>query len=278
MGMASSIALGLAMARPDLRVVVLDGDGSILMNLGSLATEITSGVANLVHVIWDNGGWEITGGQPAARRSASTSKPWRAAAGFSGRPQLPTSTPSVRVFAEAMADHRGMGDRRQDRAGRFALSPEQELRLAARPASWPPSRTEDSPTRGRTEVLPAPIYVRRWRRDQSARSWYFSLPGLLAASLPGVAAARPSQPRHGSVEPYLRQHAGLPPAPGAGPDSYDRSIGHPERGPAQRRPGLRTPEARQHRRRRSASRSARCARCGTRCRACCVRSATAGPG
>src|SRR5215469_3820524 len=65
MGMASSIGLGLALARPDLRVVVLDGDGSILMNLSSLATEVTSGVSNLVHVIWDNGGWEITGGQPA---------------------------------------------------------------------------------------------------------------------------------------------------------------------------------------------------------------------
>lgn len=65
MGQASSIGLGVALARPDLRVVVLDGDGSILMNLGSLATEIGSGVTNLVHVIWDNGGWEITGGQPA---------------------------------------------------------------------------------------------------------------------------------------------------------------------------------------------------------------------
>jgi thiamine pyrophosphate-dependent acetolactate synthase large subunit-like protein len=65
MGMASSIGLGLALARPDLRVVVLDGDGSILMNLGSLATERASGVTNLVHIIWDNGGWEITGGQPA---------------------------------------------------------------------------------------------------------------------------------------------------------------------------------------------------------------------
>ena len=65
MGMASSIGLGLALVRPDLRVIVLDGDGSILMNLGSLATERASGVANLVHVIWDNGGWEITGGQPA---------------------------------------------------------------------------------------------------------------------------------------------------------------------------------------------------------------------
>src|SRR4030088_3378016 len=65
MGMASSIALGLALARPDLRLVVLDGDGSILMNLGSLATERASGVTNLVHIIWDNGGFEITGGQPA---------------------------------------------------------------------------------------------------------------------------------------------------------------------------------------------------------------------
>src|SRR5438045_7846404 len=65
MGMASSIALGVALGRPDLRVILLDGDGSILMNLGSLATEITAGARNLVHVIWDNGGWEITGGQPA---------------------------------------------------------------------------------------------------------------------------------------------------------------------------------------------------------------------
>ncbi len=65
MGMASSIGLGLALARPDLRVVILDGDGSILMNLGSLATETACGVTNLVHIIWDNGGWEITGGQPA---------------------------------------------------------------------------------------------------------------------------------------------------------------------------------------------------------------------
>jgi thiamine pyrophosphate-dependent acetolactate synthase large subunit-like protein len=65
MGMASSIGLGLALARPDLRVIVLDGDGSILMNMSSLATERACQVTNLVHVIWDNGGWEITGGQPA---------------------------------------------------------------------------------------------------------------------------------------------------------------------------------------------------------------------
>ena len=65
MGMASSIGLGVALAQPERRVVVLDGDGALLMNLGSLATVGMAGVRNLVHVVWDNGGWEITGGQPA---------------------------------------------------------------------------------------------------------------------------------------------------------------------------------------------------------------------
>src|SRR2546430_15808212 len=65
MGMASSIGLGLALVRPDLRVIVLDGDGSILMNLGSLATERASGVANPVHGIWGNGGRGIIRAQPA---------------------------------------------------------------------------------------------------------------------------------------------------------------------------------------------------------------------
>ena len=65
MGMASSIGLGLALARPDRRVVILDGDGALLMNLGSLATATMARVTNLVHVVWDNGGWDITGAQPA---------------------------------------------------------------------------------------------------------------------------------------------------------------------------------------------------------------------
>ena len=65
MGLAASIAQGLAMARPDLRVVLLDGDGALLMNLGCLATAAMAGITNLVHIVWDNGGWEITGGQPA---------------------------------------------------------------------------------------------------------------------------------------------------------------------------------------------------------------------
>src|SRR4029079_13337154 len=66
MGLSSSIGLGLAMARPDLRVFVLDGDGSLLMNLGSLATIGWTRPANLVVIVWDNGEYATTGGQPTA--------------------------------------------------------------------------------------------------------------------------------------------------------------------------------------------------------------------
>ena len=63
MGLASSIGLGLALARPDLRVFVLDGDGSLLMNLGSLATIGLLRPANLVLVVMDNEEYATTGGQ-----------------------------------------------------------------------------------------------------------------------------------------------------------------------------------------------------------------------
>lgn len=66
MGLASSIGLGLAFAKPDRRVVVLDGDGSLLMNLGSLATIGWTRPANLVLLVWDNGLYGTTGGQPTA--------------------------------------------------------------------------------------------------------------------------------------------------------------------------------------------------------------------
>ncbi len=66
MGLTSSIALGLAMARPDRRVVALDGDGSLLMNLGSLATMGSCRPPNLLLIVWDNEGYGTTGGQPTA--------------------------------------------------------------------------------------------------------------------------------------------------------------------------------------------------------------------
>jgi thiamine pyrophosphate-dependent acetolactate synthase large subunit-like protein len=66
MGLASSIGLGLAMARPDRRIVVLDGDGSLLMNLGSLATIGWVQPANLVVIVLDNRLYGTTGGQDTA--------------------------------------------------------------------------------------------------------------------------------------------------------------------------------------------------------------------
>lgn len=71
MGLASSIGLGLAIARPDRRVIVLDGDGSLLMNLGSLTTIATVAPPNLLVIVWDNGSYALTGGQatPTAGRT-----------------------------------------------------------------------------------------------------------------------------------------------------------------------------------------------------------------
>jgi len=66
MGLTSSIALGLALARPDRRVVALDGDGSLLMNLGSLATIASCAPPNLVVLVLDNEAYGTTGGQPTA--------------------------------------------------------------------------------------------------------------------------------------------------------------------------------------------------------------------
>ena len=64
MGQASSHALGLALGRPDCRVLVLDGDGSLLMNLGTLVTIATAAPANLLHFVCENGCYEANGAHP----------------------------------------------------------------------------------------------------------------------------------------------------------------------------------------------------------------------
>jgi sulfopyruvate decarboxylase subunit beta len=64
MGQASSHALGLALGRPDKRVIVLDGDGSLLMNLGALVTIAATAPKNLVHFVCENGTYEANGGHP----------------------------------------------------------------------------------------------------------------------------------------------------------------------------------------------------------------------
>jgi len=66
MGLACPIALGVALAQPERGVIALEGDGSILMSLGCLATIATVRPRNLTIVIWDNGVYQITGKQPTA--------------------------------------------------------------------------------------------------------------------------------------------------------------------------------------------------------------------
>ena len=64
MGQASSHALGLALGLPDQKVIVLDGDGSLLMNLGSLVTVAEAAPKNLVHFVVENGCYEANGSHP----------------------------------------------------------------------------------------------------------------------------------------------------------------------------------------------------------------------
>ena len=64
MGKASSLALGLALAQPKKKVFCLDGDGSLLMNLGALVTLANKAPKNLYHFLFNNGVYAVTGGQP----------------------------------------------------------------------------------------------------------------------------------------------------------------------------------------------------------------------
>jgi phosphonopyruvate decarboxylase len=71
MGCTSAIALGAALQQPTKRFIVLDGDGSILMQMGSLATIGHYHPRNLYHIVFDNEGHESTGGQPTVSASVS---------------------------------------------------------------------------------------------------------------------------------------------------------------------------------------------------------------
>ena len=64
MGSASSIALGIALAQPRRNVIVMDGDGSLLMQLGSLVTIAGAAPENLYHFVFENGVYATSGGQP----------------------------------------------------------------------------------------------------------------------------------------------------------------------------------------------------------------------
>jgi sulfopyruvate decarboxylase subunit beta len=106
MGLASSMGLGIALTRPDQRVVVFDGDGSVLMNLGGLTTLARYRPRNLVHVIFDNESLLSVGGFPTATSTGSDLAAIAAAAGIPRTASVRTIDAFTHAFDEAV----GAGD------------------------------------------------------------------------------------------------------------------------------------------------------------------------
>ncbi|MEK7814845.1 MAG: thiamine pyrophosphate-dependent enzyme [Chloroflexota bacterium] len=82
MGKASSLGLGLALAQPQKKVMVLDGDGSLLMNLGTMVTLANKAPRNLYHFLFANGVYAVTGGQPVPGVGRSDWEGMAKAAGY----------------------------------------------------------------------------------------------------------------------------------------------------------------------------------------------------
>jgi sulfopyruvate decarboxylase subunit beta len=106
MGLASSMGLGIALSRPDRQVIVFDGDGSLLMNLGGLTTLARYRPRNLVHVVFDNESLLSVGGFPTA---TSTGSDLAAIARGAGVPRTETVR-TLEEFQQAFADARRAGD------------------------------------------------------------------------------------------------------------------------------------------------------------------------
>jgi sulfopyruvate decarboxylase subunit beta len=102
MGLASSMGLGIALTRPELPVVVFDGDGSVLMNLGGLTTLARYRPRNLVHVVFDNESLLSVGGFPTATATGSDLAGIAAAAGVPRTGKVRTLEDFTRTFDEAL--------------------------------------------------------------------------------------------------------------------------------------------------------------------------------
>src|SRR6266487_3506504 len=103
MGLAYSMGLGIALSRPELKVVVFDGDGSILMNLGSLTTLARYRPANLVHVVFDNESLLSVGGFPTATSTGSDIAGIAAAAGVPRTATVRDLDTFATAFEDALA-------------------------------------------------------------------------------------------------------------------------------------------------------------------------------
>lgn len=102
MGLASSMGLGIALGRPELQVVVFDGDGSILMNLGGLTTLARYRPKNLVHVVFDNESLLSVGGFPTATSTGSDIEGIARAAGVPRTVTVRECDDFIAAFDEAL--------------------------------------------------------------------------------------------------------------------------------------------------------------------------------
>src|SRR5438309_5804723 len=102
MGLASSMGLGIALTRPDRHVVVLDGDGSVLMNLGGLTTLARYRPRNLTHIVFDNESLLSVGGFPTATATGSDLAGLAAAAGVPRTATVSTIDAFTRAVDEAL--------------------------------------------------------------------------------------------------------------------------------------------------------------------------------
>ena len=105
MGLASSLGLGIALTRPELRVIVLDGDGSVLMNLGGLTTLARYRPPNLLHVVFDNESLLSVGGFPTATNTGSDLAGIADAAGVPRTGTVRTLDEFVAAFEAAFAEN-----------------------------------------------------------------------------------------------------------------------------------------------------------------------------
>ena len=103
MGLASSMGLGIALARPDRQIIVFDGDGSVLMNLGGLTTLARYRPPNLLHVVFDNESLLSVGGFPTATSTGSDLAAIAAAAGVPRTATVGSIEEFVRAFDDALA-------------------------------------------------------------------------------------------------------------------------------------------------------------------------------
>jgi len=102
MGLASSLGLGIALSRPEIKVVVFDGDGSLLMNLGGLTTLARYRPKNLVHVVFDNESLLSVGGFPTATSTGSDLAAIAHAAGIARTATVRTVDAFTKAFGEAL--------------------------------------------------------------------------------------------------------------------------------------------------------------------------------